>query len=74
MGETLPLDQVLAIRSGAPKAVTRQPGVVGAHSPGNQDIGRIRYARTTIGIEAETSLADDSKAHRWTFVAMVGPS
>jgi len=73
MGEALPLDQVFAIRSCAPKAVTPQPGVAGAHSPGNQANGRIRYARTARGIEAEISLADGSKAQRWTFAAMVGP-
>ena len=34
---------------------------------------RIRYARTAQGIEAEISLADGSKAQRWTFAAMAGP-
>ena len=34
---------------------------------------RIRYARTARGIEAEISLADGSKAQRWTFAASGGP-
>ena len=34
---------------------------------------RIRYARTAQGIEAEISLADGSKAQRWTFAAMSDP-
>lgn len=34
---------------------------------------RIRYARTAMGIEAEISLADGSKAQRWIFAASGGP-
>jgi len=34
---------------------------------------RIRHARTAKGIEAKISLADRSKAQRWTFAAMAGP-
>lgn len=34
---------------------------------------RVRYTRTAGGIEAEVSLADGSKAQRWTFRAIASP-
>lgn len=42
-------------------------------NPANDFPQRIRYARIAGGIEAEVSLADGSKAQRWTFAAMAGP-
>ena len=39
-------------------------------NPANDYPQRIRYARTAVGIEAEISLADGSKAQRWTFATM----
>ncbi len=42
-------------------------------NPANDYPQRIRYARNAAGIAAEISLADGSKAQRWTFGAMGAP-
>lgn len=42
-------------------------------NPANDFPQRIRYTRTAKGIEAEISLADGSKAQRWTFRAIGSP-
>ena len=55
------------------RAVAASASEIVFANPANDYPQRIRYARTAKGFEAEISLADGSKAERWTFAAMGGP-